>query len=177
MIYTSQELEQQAILHAAQKICTAARTAPKAKGLDMLETLVLTGAEKDALADRMDDLAEPFGYGFFHRDADCVRKADAIVLFGTKQAHRGLGMGCGYCRHKDCAECAEKGGVCAFDPLDLGIAIGSAAASAMDERIDSRVLFSAGRAALEDNLMGEDVTMAFALVLSVSGKSPFFDRK
>ncbi len=177
MIYTSQELEPQAILHAAQKICAAARTAPKAKGFDALETMVLTGTEKDALADRMDDMAEQFGYAFFHRDADCVRKAGAIVLFGMKESKRGLGAGCGYCHYKDCADCTEHNGVCAFDPLDLGIAIGSAAASAMDERIDSRVFFSAGRVAQEMGIMGKDVTLTQALVLSVSGKSPFFDRK
>ena len=43
--------------------------------------------------------------------------------------------------------------------------------------MDSRILFSAGRAAMEEKIMGEDVSLVFGLPVSVSGKSPFFDRK
>ena len=56
-------------------------------------------------------------------------------------------------------------------------AVSTAAAAAADARVDCRVLFSAGRAAMELGLMGEDVKMVMALPLSVTGKSPFFDRK
>ncbi|MGN1007301.1 MAG: DUF2148 domain-containing protein, partial [Aristaeellaceae bacterium] len=59
----------------------------------------------------------------------------------------------------------------------VGIALGSAAATAADLRMDSRILFSAGRAALEMGIMGENVRQIFGLPLSVTGKSPFFDRK
>ena len=59
----------------------------------------------------------------------------------------------------------------------MGIALGSAAATAADLRMDSRILFSAGRAAKEMGLLGENVGQVFGLPLSVSGKSPFFDRK
>ena len=61
--------------------------------------------------------------------------------------------------------------------MDLGIAIGSAVAAAADGRVDNRVLFSAGRAAMSLGLMGEDVRMVMAIPLSVKGKNPFFDRK
>ena len=76
-----------------------------------------------------------------------------------------------------CADCADKGGVCVYDPMDLGIAIGSAVAAAADDRVDNRVLFSAGRAAMSLGLMGEDVHMVMGIPLSVKGKNPFFDRK
>ncbi|MBQ5749018.1 MAG: ferredoxin [Oscillospiraceae bacterium] len=177
MIYHAHEAEQAVILSVAQQLCVAARTAPKTCGIDHLQTMILTGEEKDALASRMEDLAEPLGFAFFRRDAACVRKSGAIVLFGVNESVRGIGAGCGYCHKKDCAECAKEDAVCVYDPIDLGIAVGSAAASAADSRVDSRVLFSAGRAALEDKLMGEGVTMVLSIALSASGKSPFFDRK
>ena len=177
MIYNSNAIEEQAILNAAAKICAAARTAPKGKGLDYLETMVLTGSDKDALADTMQRMGEEYGMGFFIRDAGNVRASGAVVLFGMRENKRALHDICGYCHFKNCADCAEHNGVCAFDAVDIGIAIGSAAAAAADERVDSRVLFSAGRAALESKLMGDGVSMIFAMPISISGKSPYFDRK
>jgi len=177
MIYNSATIEEQAILNAAAKICAAARTAPKGKGIDYLETMVLTGSDKDALADTMQRMGEEFGMGFFLRDAGNVRTAGAVILFGMRENKRDLNDICGYCHFKNCADCAANNGVCAFDAVDIGIALGSAASAAADERVDSRILFSAGRAALESGIMGEGVSMIFALPISISGKSPFFDRK
>jgi uncharacterized ferredoxin-like protein len=59
---------------------------------------------------------------------------------------------------------------------DLGIATGSAAATAMDCRIDNRILFSAGMAALKLNLFPESVKMCFGIGLATTGKNIFFDR-
>lgn len=177
MIYNSKAIEEQAILNAAARICAAARTAPKGKGIDYLETMVLTGEDKDALADTMERMGNEHGMGFFLRDAGNVRTAGAVVLMGMRENKRALNEICGYCHFKNCADCAQHNGVCTFDAVDLGIALGSAVASAADERVDSRILFSAGRAALEMKLFGEGVTMIFAVPISISGKSPFFDRK
>lgn len=82
-----------------------------------------------------------------------------------------MGEGCSLCHFKGCEGCAEAGGVCVYNPIDLGIA------AAADARVDSRVMFSVGRAALELGLLGGGVTMALGIPLSISGKSPFFDRK
>ena len=67
--------------------------------------------------------------------------------------------------------------MCAYDNMDLGIAVGSAASVAADCRIDNRVMFSAGRAALSLGTMGGDVKVILAIPLSAGGKSPYFDRK
>ena len=177
MIYSSDDMEARAVLATAQRMCAAARTAPKAKGVDNLVTLVLTGEDKDRLADEMERMSEPLNYAFFLRDAGNVRQAQALVLIGVREGKRGLNEGCRYCHFENCADCARMGGVCAFDAIDVGIAIGSAVAIAADDRVDNRVLFSAGRAAMELKLLGEGVTMVNAIPLSVKGKSPFFDRK
>ena len=177
MIYKSTDLERDAVLDAARRMCAAARTAPKAKGIDHIATMVLTGEDKDRVADELERLSEPLGYKFFLRDAKNVRAAGALVLLGAREGQRGLNAGCRHCHFEDCADCAEKGGVCVYDPMDLGIAIGSAVSVAADCRVDNRVLFSAGRAAMSLNLLGEDVHMVMAIALAAAGKSPFFDRK
>lgn len=177
MIYTADATEREAVLATARRMCAAARTAPKAKGIDHIETLVLTGADKDQVAYELERLSEPLGYKFFLRDAGNVRDAQALVLIGVREGARGLNDGCRHCHFESCADCAEKGGVCVYDPMDLGIAIGSAVAVAADDRVDNRVLFSAGRAAMSLGLMGEDVRMVMGIPLSIKGKNPFFDRK
>lgn len=177
MIYSSKDMESRAVLDAAARVCAAARTAPKTRGMDGLVTCVLTGADKDALAAHMRKLADTLNYAFFTRDADNVDTADAVVLFGMAENRRGLGSGCQYCHMADCADCASRGGLCAWDAVDVGIAIGSAAAAAADARVDSRVMFSVGRAAKDLHLLGKDISLVLGLPLSVSGKSPFFDRK
>ena len=52
MLYESDYLEEQAALHTAEKMCAAARTAPKAHGKDTMHTRVLTGDEKEQLRKR-----------------------------------------------------------------------------------------------------------------------------
>lgn len=177
MIYHSDAMENQAVLNAAANICAAARTAPKGKGIDYLETMVLTDEDKDRLADAMERMGQEQGVGFFLRDAGNIRAANAVVLLGMRENKRNLHDICDYCHFKNCADCASHNGLCAFDAIDMGIALGSAVATAADSRVDSRILFSAGRAALEMGLMGSEVTLIFAVPISVSGKSPFFDRK
>ena len=177
MIYHSDAAEMEAVLDTAWRMCAAARTAPKAKGVDHIETMVLVGGDKDRVADELERLSEPLQYKFFLRDAGNVRAAQALVLIGTREGVRGLNEGCRHCHFENCADRTRMGGVCVYDPMDLGIAIGSAVAAAADDRVDNRVLFSAGRAAMSLGVMGEDVHMVMGIPLSVKGKNPFFDRK
>ena len=123
------------------------------------------------------ELADELDYAFFNRDADNVEASDAVVLFGMEEVRRGLDAGCQYCHFESCADCTEKDGLCAWDAIDIGIAIGSAAAAAADARVDSRVMFSVGRTAKSLGLLGEKASLVLGLPLSISGKSPFFDRK
>ena len=177
MIYNSNDMELRAVMDTAQAMCAAARTAPKARGFDRIVTAVLTGEDKDALAAEMERMGAEMSADFFVRDGGNLRAAQAIVLIGIRESKRGLGSICGYCHFADCAECARQDGVCVYDPVDVGIAVGSAAAVAADRRVDNRVLFSAGRAAISLGTLGEGVGQVFGIPLSVSGKSPFFDRK
>ena len=66
---------------------------------------------------------------------------------------------------------------CAFNTGDLGIAIGSAVSVAMDNRVDNRIMYTVGQAAIEMGILGKDVKIIYGIPLSVSSKNPFFDRK
>jgi uncharacterized ferredoxin-like protein len=156
---------------------TAARTAPKAKGVDNLELAMVTGTDIEALAVKMEEIGRR-GEGIpnFLRDAGNIRKAQAVLLLGTRIKSQGAKF-CGRCGFKDCEEKDQHPDFpCTFNTGDLGIAIGSAVSIAMDNRIDNRVMYTIGVAALELKILGEEVRIAFGIPLSVSSKSPFFDR-
>ena len=90
MIYSSKDMESRAVLDTAAKICAAARTAPKTRGMGGLVTCVLTGEDKSQLAAQMRKLADELDYAFFNRDADNVDASDAVVLFGMVRCGAGL---------------------------------------------------------------------------------------
>jgi uncharacterized ferredoxin-like protein len=58
--------------------------------------------------------------------------------------------------------------------MDLGIALGSAAKTAGILNIDNRIMYTIGAAARKLKLLDSDIIIGFPL--SVSGKSPYFDR-
>jgi uncharacterized ferredoxin-like protein len=90
---------------------------------------------------------------------------------------------CGACGYPSCAALigAEKregedfvGPLCAFQVMDLGIALGVAAKMAAELNMDNRLMYSAGVAARALGLL--DADLIIALPLSVSAKNIFFDR-
>ncbi|MDR1816401.1 MAG: DUF2148 domain-containing protein [Clostridiales Family XIII bacterium] len=177
MFVDSKTAEQSAILNLAYGVCAVARTAPKACGVDHLETAVLTGEDKDRLAAEMRKTGEAAGDEgkFFCRDADNVDASGAVVLVGAKYQARGLGEMCRLCGFENCAACAKAGAACVFTAMDLGIALGSAVSMVADARIDNRLMFTIGQAAARLGLLGE-YKMIIGIPLSAAGKSVFFDR-
>lgn len=175
MIINSQEVEERVVERIADLMCVAARTAPKGKGIDNLVTLIVNGQEKAQLSAEMRRIAQESGMEFFQRDANCIDKSALVVLLGQKVKAMGV-KPCGYCGYADCAECAQGTGICAISVGDLGIAVGSAVNSAALYHADNRVMFSVGKAAINIGLFGEEVKLAYGIPLSVTGKSPFFDR-
>lgn len=139
MIYNERDTRKEVVCEAAKQIMMAARTAPKGKGVDIIEIATVTGDDLLALAHRMREESEKRDMKF------------------------------------SCAENPQEN-PCAINSIDVGIAIGSACSKAADMRIDTRVMFSAGAAAQEMNLL-PGCRQVIALALSVSSKSPFFDRK
>ena len=173
MIQNERDIRHEHILNVARQMMTAARTAPKGKGIDIIEVALVTGEDIKILSDKMIAMVEEHGMKFFLRDADNILSAECIVLIGTREQAQGLN--CGHCGYATCAARAE-GVPCALKRIDVGIAIGSACATAADMRVDTRVMFSAGLAAQQLNWL-KDCKMVMAIPVSASSKNPFFDRK
>lgn len=162
------------LLQVADAMMTAARTAPKGRGFDVLEVALATGESIERLSNSMMAYSEKTGLGFIARDASNILHADAIVLIGTQS--QSLGLNCGYCGFDSCEAKAKFPHVpCAFNTIDIGIAIGSACAVAADHRVDSRVMFSVGRVAMELDMM-PGCSNIIGIPISCSSKNPFFDR-
>jgi uncharacterized ferredoxin-like protein len=111
----------------------------------------------------------------FLRDSANIATSPAIVVIGV-ESNPGK-LNCGFCGKPTCDELSAAGGICAFNSIDLGIATCSAAAVAAQHHVDNRMMYSVGRGALDLQLFGDKVKQALALPLSITGKSPFFDRK
>lgn len=176
MIINERDSRRERVIAAAREMLTAARTAPKARGVDILECCVVEGDDIKRLSDAMLLLFEETGRPVFQRDAANILKADAVVVIATRP--QPMGLNCGHCGFPTCAGKPDNV-PCVFNSVDIGIAIGSAAATASDHRVDTRVMYSAGmgaqRLGLLDTPAGE-CRQYFAIPVSASSKSPFFDR-
>ena len=176
MIITANKAQTAYAQSCAEAMVSAARTAPKTKGVDRIRTMILTGDDIGRLADKMEEISDRFDLPFFRRDTGCINASMAVVLIGVVDGPAGLEAACGRCGAPDCTEAREGKRKCVFAGVDLGIAVGSAVSMAADMRVDTRVMFSAGRAAAEMGFTKERLTNILAIPISISGKSPFFDR-
>jgi len=177
MLINSKKAEESAILNLAYSICAAVRTAPKACGIDHIETLILTGEDIGRITAEMRKIGETHGVSgkFFCRDADNVDASGAVVIIGVKYETRGLNEKCKLCGFENCAACDKAGATCVFASMDLGIALGSAVSLVADNRIDNRIMFTIGQATAKLGLLGEH-KLIMGIPLSASGKSVFYDR-
>ena len=177
-----EELRKEAIKLAAHLLAISARTAPKSKGEDDVEIVYVDGEELEKIAEKMVELAGEKGRSSdFVRDAEGVRKSQAILLIGVNGG-KPLGLNCGACGF-DCNEFKEisrkkgkdfVGPNCLFKLLDLGIALGSAVKLASIINVDNRIMYRIGTAAKMLGYAKADVVMG--IPLTALGKNPFFDR-
>lgn len=175
MIEKSSKIESRALDYVTTLMLAVARTAPKARGMDNLVTMVISGKDLKPLINKMLQLARKTGRGAFSRNAEALKECDVAVLFGTKL--KPMALDCGMCGFKSCQECMDKKAHCMYNSMDLGIAIGSAVSLAGRFHIDNRIMYTMGLAALKLGIMGKDVKIAMGVPLSISGKNIFFDRK
>ncbi len=182
------EAEKEAVLTAAKLIMAAITTAPKGRGVSEVTSALLLDEEKERLARSMEEQnsRKVAPVGFFKRDAQNVRKAAAVLLIGVKGTNPKkpeTPFNCGACGYPSCGAMMKSskkkgedfvGPLCAFQVMDLGIALGVAAKMAGSLNIDNRMMYSAGAAAMNLGFLNADLIIA--LPLSVSEKNIFFDR-
>lgn len=172
MTINERKCRHESAMATARMMMTAARTAPKAKGVDIIEIVTVEGDDLIELSKQMHNYGEQASRPSFIRDARNVEQSECVVLIGTRS--NPMGLNCGYCGHATCESkpCNEP---CAFNSIDVGIAVGSACAIAADCRVDTRVMYSAGVAARMIG-MTKDCHQVVAILVSISSKSPYFDR-
>ncbi|MFU2158055.1 MAG: ferredoxin domain-containing protein [Caldisericum exile] len=167
MIKINPEQDFEVVLDIATKMCVAARTAPKANGLDSIVTAIVYGEELDKIREEMVRFGTERNLQYFIRDAKNI-EGKVVVIIGSKPKEKAHGFEDGESEETVLKESSA---------IDLGIAIGSAVSLGKDLCIDNRVMYSIGRAAINLKILGEDVIIAYGIPLSISGKNPFFDRK
>lgn len=183
-VVNSRDGEKQGLLRAAELMMLSCRTAPKSGGVDDVDTVLVTGNEKDKIATEMEKMADERKIDGFKRDADNLKRSEALLLVGAN-GKKSFGLSCGACGHSTCQEFDAtartmgldfEGPTCVFKAIDLGIALGSAVKMAGNLNVDNRIMYRAGTAAKRlGYLTGSTVVMG--IPISASGKSIYFDRK
>lgn len=179
--------EMEGVLAVAHAMAVAARTAPKTRGDDAIETLIVHGEEIKTLSQTMKTQGENSRFkDTFKRDAGNVENSQAVLLIGIldlRPKKPDKPLNCGACGFKNCAGFlkAEKsegeafpGPVCLFQSIDLGIALGSACAVAGRFHVDNRMMYHIGAAARKLAWMSSQIIIG--VPLSCSGKNIYFDR-
>lgn len=96
MIKNERALRHELVVEAAHRMMMAARTAPKGKGVDVIEIVLVDDLDDlEKLAAAMREKSEISGMKFLLRDADNILQGDALLLIGTRQCKQGLN--CRYC--------------------------------------------------------------------------------
>jgi uncharacterized ferredoxin-like protein len=172
------DIKQKSVLNTAGRMLAAARTAPKGKGRNTLEMFIAEGETIQLLAEEMHRLGDKYDAHFFHRDAENLQYAEAVVIIGTEIKTLGLNEMCKLCGFENCQEKEKYPDTpCVFNTGDLNLALGSAVAVAAADYIDNRIMFTIGKAAVNLGLFNKNIKIAHGIPLAVTSKNPFFDRK
>lgn len=186
-VIEEKQAELEGVLAIARSMAVAARTAPKARGDDAVETLIVYGEKLEQLSAAMRRQGEGRKTEkFFLRDAGNVAAAQAVLLIGLtdlRPKKPNDPLDCGACGFVNCAGFLKAesragrdfpGPVCMFQSMDLGIALASACSVAARLHVDNRMMFTIGGAARSLGWM--KALIIIGIPLSCSGKNIFFDR-
>lgn len=173
-----EDIRTETVFNVIKQMAAAARTAPKARGIDNLVIAIADKKEIEKISEAMKEIASrQEASSFFLRDANNILNAQYLFLIGTRIKSINV-QPCNLCGFANCEAKDKQPDVpCIFNTNDLGIAIGSAVSIAANHRVDNRVMYSVGKAVVDMKLLSGDVKIAFGIPLSVSPKNPFFDRK
>jgi uncharacterized ferredoxin-like protein len=192
-------LDMQGLKNVAQLMAVSARTAPKAGGADWIVTKIATAKEKNEISRTMQALGRMKEKALLKTnkqrgiatrmdwlsDAQAVNNSGLLFLVGA-QGRKVVGINCGGCGFSACAEMVKQkplsineggfpGPFCMYRVMDLSIAAGSAAKTAMDHNVDNRMMQKVGVAALRLGML-EPCNLILGIPLSATGKNIFFDR-
>ena len=89
MILNERDTRKERALDIANKLITAARTAPKTRGVDILEIAVITEEKIKELSTLMQGFEFRGSQFKMERDSANVLQAECVVLIGTKERPMG----------------------------------------------------------------------------------------
>lgn len=101
--YSGMSVESDAVKTVAGLMALAARTAPKAVGIDSIIIEVVSGEIQQKIAEKMIEIGAETGMDFFRINGEQVKKSDVTVLIGVSGC-TGLGLNCGGCGYPTCKE-------------------------------------------------------------------------
>jgi uncharacterized ferredoxin-like protein len=159
----------------AELMAISARTAPKAKGEDLVEIKILYGKQVEELGKAMVKYGEEEKDAMWKRDGNCVLRSTAVLLVGVRDPMAGPNGA-----KKGPAQPPKvKGDLFAEDErvkkcIDLGIALGSAAKTASMLNLDNRIMWRPGEMARRKGML--EALIVIAIPVSASGKNIYFDR-
>ena len=90
MIVNERESRHEHVLQVGRQMMTAARTAPKGKGIDIIEVGMVTDQDIVRLSEEMVRYSDESGMKFLLRDAENLQQAEAVIIIGTAQKVQGL---------------------------------------------------------------------------------------
>ena len=183
----------------ANLMAVSACTAPKAGGVDWIQSRLATGEEKSSISRIMQEIGgskekavsksnKDRGAAMrmdWMSDAKSVESSALLFLIGI-QGRKAVGINCGGCGFPACSEMLKQnplsrdevdfpGPFCMFRIMDLSIAAGSAVKVAMDHNVDNRMMQKIGVAALKLGLLNP-CDLILGIPLAATGKNIFFDR-
>lgn len=170
-----EKIIEKALAQAGLSMLARAKTAPKAKGVEHLEYILLEKEDFPALIEEMNKQALKHDIPFFIRDANNLENTPMLLLIGCIDEPRNV-PNCGFCGYADCIENRKHRGRCVYPNIDLGIALGSALSLGQSLGVDSRIMMSVGKAAMNLDYFEKPVVTVIAIPLSFTNKSIYFDR-
>jgi uncharacterized ferredoxin-like protein len=165
MVVEGSQAIKDSVMLTAKLMVVAAKTAPKAKGVDNIVIKILDSKEElEVLSKKMEELAQVYGEDRWRRDADNVRRSDVVVLIGCKVVDIGV----------ETPRIWRLDANTVLSIVNLGIAIGSAVKTASILNVDNRIMFTVGVAAQELGIIDADYVLG--IPLSATSKNIYFDR-
>ena len=80
MIQNERTCRHEHVLNVARQMMTAARTAPKGKGVDIIEIAMISDDSLKVLSDKMIAMVKEHGMKFFLRDAENILNAECFHM-------------------------------------------------------------------------------------------------
>jgi uncharacterized ferredoxin-like protein len=190
-------LEKSGLEIIAKLMAVSGRTAPKSGGIDHVRIIIAGSREQKSIAATMKKIGEEICRKLsdnklgkavrldWQSDARTITESGLLMLIGV-EGRKILGLNCGGCGFPACsqmlkyprvslAESMLSGPYCIFKVMDLSIAVGSAAKTAMEHNVDNRLMYKAGVAALRLGIL-KPCDLIIGIPLSATGKNIYFDR-